>query len=351
MCGNALQQTMKRGTPNAIVTTRRTYMLSIYYDDLPEGKWFQLLHPNLAQAELKPITGAITHNPALTKVLAYDRPDIILVDGDCPILVVERTVEVPSGHNVGQRYARLAAAAQCHVPLIYFCPYAARKHGGKTAGPRYMNLRLFYALDAMALLEGTAIETINWPVDANYELILGSAKDARVKAYLSTFFGFYHNGGTAAVNSKMKVSGFHNEQIQERDRFIRSKIKRSDQYNSPPDTVTIGDTASLIQLREAVGAKSLPHTRTVLYKIGMRTIRSDPFTGAAMLYEYLYAGGADRAHRTHNMVLHFPEITITQWRTASAGRPRKDIRLYSKVADGILFRDGFLLAKQFARPS
>src|SRR5262249_39799342 len=153
------------------------FMLLIYYDDLQEGLWFQTLHPHLTSVELKPITGAVAQNAALTEVLAYDRPDVILVDDDSPILMVERTVEVPSGHNVAQRFARMAAAAQCHVPIVFFCPYAARNHGGATEAPRYMNLRLFYALDNMAELESTAIETINWPVDSHYEVVQGPAKD------------------------------------------------------------------------------------------------------------------------------------------------------------------------------
>ena len=84
-------------------------------------------------SQLKHRLGGIPQRwPSLTRanrlgmqdVLSYDRPDIILVDGDTPILVVEETVEVPSGHNVGQRFARIAAAAQgwrsipvCSVPM------------------------------------------------------------------------------------------------------------------------------------------------------------------------------------------------------------------------------------------
>jgi len=310
--------------------------MEIFYDDLQEGMWFKSLSPFLRDATLTPITGATNTN--IESVLAYDRPDIVLTDNDHPILVVERTVEVPSGHNVGQRYARLAAAAQNQIPLVYFGPYAAYKHGGETQGPRYMNLRLFYALDAMARIESVSITTINWPVDDNYEIIQTSSKDTRIKAYLELFFGFYQRGGVAQVNSQMPASRFFTEQIQERNNFISTQVKKPEQYDIPPDSVQIGQNSSFPALR----GLTLPLRESVVYNIGMKYIRSDPYTGTAMLYEYLYADGFSR--HSKNMVLYFPNISMQMWRdAASSGRTRKDIRLYKAVSDVIIFRDGVLL--------
>jgi len=327
-------------------------LLLIYYDNLQEGLWFRALHQGLADAELRPITGATTQNPSLTEVLAYDRPDVILTHGERAILIVERTAEVPSGHNVGQRFARMAAAAQCHVPLVYFCPYAARKHGGATEGPRYMNLRLFYSLDKMAEIEGSSVETINWPVDEHYEVVQNATKDDRMRAYLGTFFRLYDAGGVDTVNRSMKDSGFHREQTHERQEFIRREIRRREQYDAPAASVMIGNIQQLVPLRNVAEAGRLPHPEIVLYKVGMKYIRSDPYTGMGMLYEYLYAGGASHTTRTRSFVFHFPNISVAMWRNA-ASRDRKDIRLFSKVADGILFRDGFLRTDQLlpaARP-
>src|SRR5436190_6706527 len=166
---------------------------TVYYDSINEGAWFQSLHPKLAGAALQPFPRRAHATGDLARVLAYDRPDIVLTDGDAPILVVERTVEVPSGHNVGQRFARLAAAAQMRIPCVYFGPYAAYKHGGITQGPRYMNLRLFYAIKKMAAIEDTASTTINWPVDRHYEIIKRPEKDARMRAYLDLYFAHYRS--------------------------------------------------------------------------------------------------------------------------------------------------------------
>ncbi len=316
----------------------------ILYDDLQEGMWLKSLHPRFESASLTPITGSENRNAQITRILQYDRPDAIVIHDNKPILVIERTIEVPSGHNVGQRFARLAAAAQADTPVVYFGPYAAFKHGGDTQGPRYMNLRLFYAMDAVERIEKTAVTTINWPVDKRYEIVREQWKDDRLKEYLQVFFGLYDTGGVAQVNSDFCKSSFHDRQLDERAKFIAAEVEKPEQYNVPPNSVIIDDNTRIVSLTTYPEHKQLPLAETVLYNVGMRYIRSDPYTGMGMLYEYLYAGGPTR--RTRNMVFHFPEISHSMWKTAAAGkRPRKDIRLFKQVANAILFSDAIVLAK------
>ena len=122
-------------------------MFIIYCDSIQEGKWFQDLDFHFRDSKLEiMLSSTVTNTQGLEDFLLYDRPDIILKKNDTVILVLERTIEVPSGHNVGQRFGRLVSAAKKNVPVVYFGPYMAYKHGGNTAGPRYMNLRLFYSL-------------------------------------------------------------------------------------------------------------------------------------------------------------------------------------------------------------
>lgn len=316
-------------------------MLEIYYDDIQEGLWFQSLHERLNSSQIHSITEVLGTNPSLDSVLVYDRPDIVLADSGRPILVLERTVEVPSGHNVGQRFARLAAAAQCRVPIVYFGPYAAYKHGGATQGPRYMNLRLFYALDLMVEVEGAAVTTVNWPVDRNYEIIQTPEKDTRVIAYLNVFFQLYDRLGLPDINPGIMASSFQEQQLVERRRFIRTKVRNPEQYDNPPSSVCVGASERLPVDDDAIPISELQHNETVLYKIGMTYIRSDPYTGMAMLYEYLYAGGPTARNR--NFILNMPKISQSMWRSAATSpQERKDIRLFKLCADGILFQDGYV---------
>lgn len=318
--------------------------MKIYYDSLQEGIWFQGLHPALDGVPL--LSFSQIESPLLKQVLAYDRPDIILADSanpkstrQVPILVIERTTEVPSGHNVGQRFGRLVAAAQARVPAVYFGPYAAYKHGGATQGPRYMNLRLFYALDKMATIEDTAITTINWPVDKDYELIQLPIKDARVKEYLEMFFNLYRTHGLPNMLRHIMNSTFQKQRDDERNQFTLKEVARPKEYDLPPGSVTIGRRES-ISVLATQNPGNLRCREVVFYNIGMRYVRSDPYTGMALLYSYLYCGGMKQ--RVKDLILYFPNITKAMWRTTADGRSRKDIRLYKLAADGILFSDGYL---------
>lgn len=309
---------------------------TIYFDDIQEGVWFASLHPQLADAQLEPITGAVATNPRLGDVLQYDRPDIILAHNGEPVLVLERTVEVPSGHNVGQRFARLAAAAEAHRPLVYFGPYVARKHGGETEGPRWMNLRLFHALSVVSRVHETAITTINWPVDADFEIVQDSSKDDRVQAYMSTFFEVFEAEGLNGLNVGLLTSEVQQAQLAEQAAFART-IKNPEQYDGPPPSVRF------LSGRDAAAefgfAELATHREMVIYQVGMKYIRSDPYTGMAMLYRYLYVLGEPEKDR--RLILHFPHVDDAMWDVAAVAARRKDIRIYRKVADGIIFSGSY----------
>ena len=312
---------------------------TILYDDLQEAEWFRNLNAALADAREESITNARDW-PGMEAVLSYDRPDIVLLDGRRPILVVEETSEVPSGHNVGQRFARIAAAAEAGVPSLYFGPYAAMKHGGKTAGPRYMNVRLFLALDAVVRITGSAVTTINWPVDRRYEVRRGQEKDADARAYLETFLALY---GTQPdlhrLNKDLLQADIHRRMVTERQRFVQTSIRNPGQYDGPPGSVSIINPNEFRIRFERIERELQNYTELVVYKVGMTNIRSDPYTGMAMLYRYLYVLGRD----SRALVLWFPNITEAMWRQVAANGDRKDVRLFRISADAILFSDSLLL--------
>jgi hypothetical protein len=306
----------------------------ILYDELHEARWFKSLHPHLTDVTETSITEA-SGRPMLQRVLAYDRPDIILLNNGIPILVVEETVEVPSGHNVGQRFARIAAAAEAGIPSVYFGPYMARKHGGETEGPRYMNLRLFGAIDNMISVTRSAVTTINWPVDANCEIMKGSAKDQDMREYMSLFLELYYKDPTS-INANILNSSLQSRLVQERDAFVSSKIRNALQYDSPPNSVMFLSGADLSRNFPQINTTKLKSDSIVLYNVGMTKIRSDPYTGMGILYKYLYIVGQGR-----KLVLWFPYISSSTWmQTAST---RKDKRLFMVAGDAIIFSDEMYL--------
>lgn len=307
----------------------------IFYDSLQEGVWFQELNPVLADAELLPITGNES-NPLIKDTMTYDRPDIILTDNSRIILVLERTIEVPTGHNVGQRFARLASAAEHRVPLVYFGPFMARKHGGATEGPRYMNLRLFYALEALEKVNNTVATAINWPVDERFELLRGSEKDDDMREYLQIVLDEYNKNGTGLLIDVVKNAPLQKRMQSEREQFIEQYVRNPEQYDLPPPSAVF---VSPDTLRTIHGASVDGFDEVLVYSVGMTYIRSDPYTGTGMLYRYLYVLGEPEKNRA--LVLLFPNISQSQWHQVSH-RPRKDVKLFKIIADGIIFSDGYL---------
>ena len=306
----------------------------IYCDNLQEGIWFQEMDPHFDKAKIKiiPKSKEEIERLGLQSILKYDRPDIILQDNNETILVLERTVEVPSGHNVGQRYGRLLAAAEARIPAVYFGPYAAKKHGGKTSGPRWMNLRLFYALRRVSEYYNTAITTIKWPVDDKYEVLRNPEKDTRLKEYLECFFKYYGCNGKNGLTEHMLHSDFQKQQYDEQIEFAHTEIKNPKRYDFPPPSVEVIPLEEFNHRYDLDSAFGDQET-VILYHVGMTKIRSDPYAGAAGLYNTLYGDGKSV------VILDFPKISRASWDSENTeGKIRVMFKAFS---DGIKFNDCF----------
>ncbi|MCI5868786.1 MAG: hypothetical protein MR224_04665 [Dorea sp.] len=308
-------------------------MFEIFCDSLQEGMWFRNLHPSFSDAniEIIPNNKRQQQQYGIDKVLIYDRPDIILKDNNRIIFVLERTVEVPSGHNVGQRFGRLVAAAKERIPVVYFGPYAAYKHGGITSGPRYMNLRLFYSLKNVSDYYNTAITTINWPVDFQYEVLKTPQKDKRIKEYMDLFLSYYSINGFNGLTEFIKSSDFQKQQYIEQESFAENEIRNPEQYDVPPDSVEIMSAFAFEN-----NYTKLPHigkniNSVVVYNVGMTYIRSDPYCGMAALYYYLYCNSSTA------LILYFPNIHSSEWYNLRSST--KTYRMFKEFSDAILFQD------------
>lgn len=311
---------------------------TIYCDAPQEGIWFKQLSNELSSARIEDIPSKPSDNLfELKAVLKYDRPDIILLDGQKVILVLERTVEVPSGHNVAQRFGRLVAAAELRIPVVYFGPYAAFKHGGNTSGPRYMNLRLFAALENLSSHNNTAVTAINWLVDGDYEILKTPEKDNRLKEYLHLFFNYYNQRGFNGLTEFIKNSSFQSQQLHEQIVFSSQKVRNPEQYDSPPPSV---DILSVPEFNKNYGLNiQIPNysNEIVIYHIGMNNIRSDPYTGGAFLYYWLYC------HQSRPLILHFENINSSDW--GKLNQNTKIYRMFKHFTFAILFKDKLIYSE------
>jgi len=322
---------------------------TIFYDSLHEGEWIRSLHPHFSKASLIPIIDPGNNIPSIDQLIAYDRPDVIISYEGRPFLVIERTEEVPSSHNCGQRFARIVRASELGVPVIYFFPFVAQKHGAESrerqrfgkANQRYVNPRLFSAFERIEEIHDTLIIPISWPVDSEYELLRTPEKDVEIKCVLHeivkwlecrkdlTKLGVQPN----IVESKAKAS-------REKDTRYRSTKKN----RGPPPSVRIERTSAIVEeyrINEPVTTKLLKRDRSVVYRMGMRYLRSDPYAGTLALYDYLYARTGPNNRSLHECVVtHAPNIDSNDWnRIRETGSQRKDVSLFRLFSDCIILGD------------
>ncbi len=258
----------------------------IFCDDNHEGNWFRHLSTSLDDASLNPIRSRGENPHYIEKLLRYDRPDIILVEGEASKLILEKTGEVPTGHNVGQRFGRLVNAAEEGVMAIFFLPFIARKHG-KYSSTCYISARFFTALEKMDIIHQVPVLAINWPADSSYELMRNSSESVLVAELINDL-----------IANKFDYSKC--KKIDEIKTIMRERIQKCMKRTiNPPNSVKFVNTKDYFAILE----KSFPsdylliqsdiknRPLSLIYHIRMteeKCRRTDPYTGTQFMYDYLY---------------------------------------------------------------
>ena len=254
----------------------------VYYDAYQEARWFTDRIPalrKLSDSNLVPIN-TVENNSEIERMLRYDKPDIILVRNNKVVLALEKTTEVPTGHNVGQRFARIVCSAEENIPFVYFFPFVARKHGDYTSAC-WVNARLFEAIKNLSKFHATPILPIDWPVDKDYELIRDGSQDDFISEVLTELFNNKFSFSTPIIKKAYKIM----------------EDKHREAITRHPDYADLPRTASIIETKDYLGklSKSMPvnlpayfYSRkySLVYTIGMRYVRSDPYTGTQLIYDY-----------------------------------------------------------------
>tara|TARA_Y100000310_G_C20575258_1_gene760086 strand:+ start:196 stop:1239 length:1044 start_codon:yes stop_codon:yes gene_type:complete len=340
-------------------------VFTIYCDsvDLREGRQIQQISPALANAQVISIKQTVTENPLfIQRLLRYDRPDVILVWDKKPVLVIELTSEVPSGHNVGQRWARLVRSVEEGIITVFFTPYRSRKHGTFTA-PCKMSKRYVDAADIMTDLHNAPILLVNWPVDDNAELILGEGLPQFTQEN-----GDFRVGLSELINDLIR-NDFDYERcntinaLQERTRELYAtltdgtdgiaRLKKSVIPMKTDDYLTnlqqrLPDAFDKIPGAFRARENTLVYTIGVTENIGVKGKRNcnreDPFVGNQFALDYCYCRngpGLDQRHT--NFVMCFPNVHREVFEEDNPNNPTLKSRLYYMVADHLEFTDDIIL--------
>jgi len=306
---------------------------TIIHDALPEGEWFRSLSPELADAELSLLDDAAPHK--VLEIVSYDRPDIVLLSNDEPVLVVEKTGHVPTGKNPLQRVARLVKAAETGIPSILFIPTAAKKHG-ENASKTNLNHRAIQTLRRIEEITGTPMLLVPWPTDDDYELRHDGSEDERLEEFMDQFL-------STDFDPKVPAAGEIREAAEREAERILSEHSA---YQQPPGSVEIRPTAAAIKSFEipSGGTFSEDRSESVVCRFGFRTRRTDPYVGAQFAYDYLYCrSGPTIQDRKRNLILHMPELDRETWFDYHPYRPGNKTALWYACADVLVLADDVLI--------
>lgn len=315
----------------------------IYCDNIIEGNWFKSLSPLLKSAQLVRLASRGSNPKTIDELIRYDRPDIILtIDGE-PKLVLEKTREVPTGHNVGQRFARLVRAAELEVPVIAFFPFDARKHGDYTSVCN-LNIRLLKAFEHMRLLHKVPVLAVNWPADEHHELIDDGSENEGPKRLIHGFL---------STDCDSECKPFVEQERHMAEEYER-RLKSFKAYNEPPASVAVDSTANTLagfgvpveaETRKALLARA----ETLTYTMAMtpeKCRREDPYTGTQFIYDYIWCRTGARVDQKHrNLVLHFPRIKRSHWHQKNPNDPGRKSCNWYLTANALVFSDGMDLVR------
>lgn len=314
----------------------------IYYDSLTEADWFSSLHPafDIDRNNYHIIERRGNNPPLIEKIVEYDKPDIILVKNNTPLLVIEITQEVPTGHNVGQRFARLVRAIELGIPTIYYFPFDAKKHG-TYAGICNLNIRLLDAAHKMLKIHNTPLLCVNWPTDHQGEIIVDGSENNVIKEILASYVDSGFNKNCSGI--RKHISFMENE-------YNRRLQVRPSYGKLPPSVTRVKTTDFICQY----GLNNLPASFssrpfTYVYRMDMtpeKCKRQDPYTGTTFIYDYIVCrNGPNVADKKNNIVLHFPKLTVNTWKTKNPNDLNTKSCNWYLTANMLILKDGYILVR------
>lgn len=317
--------------------------IRIYHDDLVEANWFQSLDTRLQSAQLREIGSRGQNPPAIDELVVYDRPDIVLESDGEPVLMVEKTREVPTGHNVGQRFPRFVRSAEVGVPAIKFVPFNAMKHGTH-GGVCSLNIRMLKAFENMRSIHDTNLLAVEWPADSEGELIGDGSENKRISTLITEFL----NSG---LNQFCKE--FEDQYKRNRNQYS-DRLNDYPKYGSPPPSAKIRSTNSVLKEnsdKSHIGSVNdlREKEETLVYTIEMSPgscRREDPYVGTQFIYDYnncRYGEGVCQKNR--NLVINFPKIKRKTFRDKNPNDPDRKSLCWYLTANALMYKDSIELLR------
>ena len=307
--------------------------VNVWYGDDRQAAKFLVAYTALTQHEVrmrKIYAGRedFVRNPdAIQRMLYLDRPDVVITTGEpeTPILAVEFCAEAPTGHNLTQRMARVAAAAEFQIPFAYVFPerkWVMRRGGGRW--DEYNPLPL-YAMLQIGRFHQCPVLAFFWEAS---EDIVGSGRLCCDRAFPSLpdserdemrAFSRLVDLSLAYAQEHRPFSGMAFDPfVMERERWMWERFHARPgtlESQSPLTSTRLVSTAGLARKLRGRGLPiNLPphvmrRSKTLLYSPRVTTFRSDPYAGNLVAMDYVKCRvGPTVRHRHLNLAIEFAEL-------------------------------------------
>jgi len=278
----------------------------------------------------------------IKQILYLDAPDLIVEIDSEPIFSIEVSTEAGTGHNVFQRFGRLAASVENNVPTFYIYPEAVIIHRtkGNTTKWDSINPLVFKALDdVMSIYQ---IPALFYYFPSDYR----SHQDPTTSPNISNKgLKFDQNRNFAgcpdssdnemrlmfeAINEIIKVveaSGVikGREKLLGKRSIINRKSLMQQEYaakggneDMSPLTATVRVPTSYLlnylsqyeSTKYKIGELLRSREETIIYKVDAK-FRGDPYPGAIAAIDYLLCReGKTFEEREYNLVMAWGNLTI-----------------------------------------
>lgn len=289
----------------------------------------------------------------LRKILYLDCPDIIVEKDGEPLFSIEESKEAGTGHNVFQRFARLAASVENNVPAFFIYPQAKLIYRESNDSIRWDNINplIFKAMDSMmALYEIPAFlfyfPSVYGSQEASkhvrdkgllYDNVFSSCPMSSASSMQKMFALINFIVDKARKNAKCKY--LQNSLFRDyREWMMREygKLMGDSQFTikSPVSSVKILPTAVFIKYlskRESsdyqLGDFLKTRKTTAIYCVNA-AFRGDPYPGALAALDYMLCReGQTYEDRSKNLVLLFGELNFDEDKGIMSIPPSDKIRI------------------------
>ena len=280
----------------------------------------------------------------IKKILYLDAPDLIVEKDLEPIFSIEISTEAGTGHNVFQRFSRLAASVENNVPAFYIYPDAVIIHRENSIRWDKINPLIFQALSkAMAIYQIPAL-LYYFPTDLNAYVDNPEAspnintKGLQFDANIIRYSGCPNAASDEMINMFSSMNAILSEVqrhgvIDGRNRTIRCHeiVTRIDLMEtiyhnrvgiriwSPLTSIIQIPTSKLINYLSnfhddtySIGDLLNSREETIIYCVDAK-FRGDPYPGAFAAIDYLKSRqGKSFEERYYNLVLAWGKVEETE---------------------------------------